>query len=73
MHKSLVHDGLKVANVFVMFSELEVLHKMVYAIVVDIAKMAIFWFLRVSRALSFICVRTEIIPKNSVIYILIIK
>ena len=72
MHKSLVHDSLKVASVFVMFSELQVVHKMMYVIVVDIAKMAIFWFLRVSRALSFIRVCTEIIPKNSVIYILII-
>jgi len=71
MHKSLVHDGLKVANVFVMFSEQQVVHKMVYAIVVDIAKMAIFGFLRVSRALSFFCVCTEIIPQNSVIRILI--
>ena len=73
MHKTLVHDGLKVANVFVMFSEQQVVHKFVYAIVVDIAKMAMFGFLRVSRALIFIRVRTEIIPKNSVIYILIIR
>ena len=71
MHKSLVHDGLKVASVFVMFSEQQVVHKLVYAIVVDIAKMAIFGFLRVSRALSFFHVCTEIIPQNSVIYILI--
>ena len=71
MHKSLVDNGLKVANVLVMFWELQVFHKMVYAIVVDIAKMAIFGFLCVSRALSFFCDRTEIIPKNSVIYILI--
>ena len=72
MHKSLVHDGLKVANVLVMFWEQQVVHKLVYAIVVDIAKMTIFWFLRVSRALSFIRICTEIIPKNSVMYILII-
>ena len=70
MHKSLVHDGLKVCIVLVMFWELQVFHKMVYAIVVDFAKMAILEFLHVLRALSFHRVRREIKPKNSVIYIL---
>jgi len=71
MHKTLVHDGLKVANVLVLIWELQVSHKSVYAIFSDHAKMAIFGFLRVSIALSFFRDRTEIIPKNSVIRILI--
>ena len=70
MHKSLVHDGLKVCIVMVVLWELQVVHKMVYAIVVDFAKMTILEFLHVLRALSFHRDRTEITPKNSVIYIL---